>query len=48
ALDPANKPAQEARVWQVIEDTGAELVGEALVNGQKVVVVITVDRRPRQ
>ncbi|MQT59438.1 formyltetrahydrofolate deformylase [Pseudomonas sp. FSL R10-0399] len=26
ALDPANKPAQEARVWQVIEDTGAELV----------------------
>ena len=26
ALDPANKPAQEAKVWQVIEDTGAELV----------------------
>ena len=26
ALDPANKPAQEAKVWQVIEETGAELV----------------------
>ena len=26
ALDPRNKPAQEAKVWQVIEDTGAELV----------------------
>ena len=26
ALDPTDKPAQEARVWQVIEDTGAELV----------------------
>ena len=26
ALDPANKPAQEAKVWQVIEDTSAELV----------------------
>ncbi|NNA09562.1 formyltetrahydrofolate deformylase [Pseudomonas lundensis] len=26
ALDPNDKPAQEARVWRVIEDTGAELV----------------------
>ena len=26
ALDPNDKLAQEARVWQVIEDTGAELV----------------------
>ena len=26
ALDPNDKPAQEARVWQVLEESGAELV----------------------